>query len=91
MSDGHKLILTPFIGHKNKNYNMTKEKYIPVKRRQNSVETDTVKVHFTMVMKMIMVIMMMRIIIKIMNSSSYLRVLSIIAENSFTNSPTRTD
>ena len=40
MSDGHKLILTPFTGcKKNKKYNI-KEKYIPVKRRQNSVKTD---------------------------------------------------
>ena len=40
-----------------------------------------VKVHFTMVMKVIIVIMIMRIIMKIMNSSSYLRVLSIITQN----------
>ena len=33
-----------------------------------------VKVHFTMVMKVIIVIMMKRIIMKIMNSSRYLRV-----------------
>ena len=33
-----------------------------------------------MVMKVIIVIMMMRIIMKIMNSSSYLRVLSIITQ-----------
>ena len=38
-----------------------------------------VKVHFSMVMKVMIVIMMMRIIMKIMNSSSYLRVLAIIA------------
>ena len=91
MSDGRKVILTPFTGHKKEKYNMTKEKYIPVKRRQNSVETYTVKVYFAMVMKVIMVIMMMSIIIKIMSSSSYLRVLPISAENSFTNSPKRTD
>ena len=85
---------------------MIKEKYIPVKRRQNSVETDRgsyynkedgqqnfqmVKVHFTMVMKVIIVIMMMRIIMKIMNSNSYLRVLPVITQNSFTSSPTRTN
>ena len=39
MSDGRKLILTPFAGRKkNKKYNIIKEKYIPVKGRQNSVE-----------------------------------------------------
>ena len=42
-----------------------------------------VKMHFTMVMKVIIVIMMMRIIMKIMNSNSYLRVLPIITQNSF--------
>ena len=85
---------------------MIKEKYIPVKTRQNSVETDrgsycnkedgqqnfqTVKMHFTMVMKVIIMIMMMRITIKIMNSSSYLRVFPVITQNSFTSSPTRTN
>ena len=41
MSDRRKLILTPFTGRKkNEKYNMIKEKYIPVKRRQNLVETD---------------------------------------------------
>ena len=38
-----------------------------------------VKVHFLMVMKVMRVIMMMRIIMKIMNSSDYLRVLPIVA------------
>ena len=39
MSDGHKLILSPFTGCKIwKAWNKTREKYIPVKRRQ--VETD---------------------------------------------------
>ena len=46
---------------------MIKEKYIPVKRRQNSVEIDgifqMVKMHFAMVMKVIIVIMI-RIIMK---------------------------
>ena len=41
MADGRKLILTSFTGCKNKKYNI-KEKYIPVKRRQNSVKTDRV-------------------------------------------------
>ena len=41
MSDGRILILTLFSGRKkNEKYNIIKEKYIPVKRRQNSVETD---------------------------------------------------
>ena len=62
----------------------TREKYMPEGRRQNSVETDRVffynqeewveqfwddKGAFTMVVKMIMVIMMMRIIRKIWNKS----------------------
>ena len=34
---------------------------------------------------------MLRIIMKIMNSSSYLRALPIITQNSFTSSPTRTN
>ena len=69
---------------------------MPVKRRQ--IETDrgsyynkedgqkyfqTVKVHFSMVMKVMIVIMTMRIIMKIMNSSSYLRVLPIITTKQF--------
>ena len=41
MSDGRKLILAPFTGRKkNEKYNIIKEKYIPVKRRQNVAETD---------------------------------------------------
>ena len=50
-----------------------------------------VKVHFAMVMKMIIVIMMMKIIMKIMNNSSYLRVFAIMTQNSFTSSATRTN
>ena len=39
MSDGHKLILSPFTGRKKwKAWNKTKEKYMLVKRRQT--ETD---------------------------------------------------
>ena len=35
MSDGHKLILSPFTGRKKqKAWNKTREKYMPVKRRQ---------------------------------------------------------
>ena len=42
MSDSRKLILTPFTGRKKKKkkYNIIKEKYVQIKRRQNSVETD---------------------------------------------------
>ena len=41
MSDSRKLILTPFTGReKTKEYDIIKEKYIPVKTRQNSVEKD---------------------------------------------------
>ena len=39
MSDGHKLILSSFTGHKKlKAWNKTTGKYMPVKRRQ--IETD---------------------------------------------------
>ena len=43
MFDGHKLILAPFTGRKKtpENYNIIKEKYITVKKGQNSVETDS--------------------------------------------------
>ena len=69
---------------------------MPVKTRQ--IETDsgsyyngedgqkyfqTVKVPFSMVMKVMIVIMKMRIMMKTMNSSSYLRVLPIIATKQF--------
>ena len=41
MSDGRKKILSPFTGRKNrKAWNNTREKYMPVKRRQNLAETD---------------------------------------------------
>ena len=40
MSDGRRQILTPFTGRKKLKSSMIKEKNIPVKRRQNSVETD---------------------------------------------------
>ena len=83
MPDSRKQILSPFTRHKKqKAWNKTREKYVPVKRRQNLAETDrrsyykeewleeflTVKVHFTMVMK---VIIMMGVTMKIMSSSSY--------------------
>ena len=39
MSDGRKLILSPFTGRKKRKvWNKTREKYMPVKRRQ--IETD---------------------------------------------------
>ena len=41
MSDGRRLILSPFTGHKKwKALNKTREKYMPNERRQNLVETD---------------------------------------------------
>ena len=41
MSDGRKLILSPFTGHKKrKALNKTREKYMPNERRQNLAETD---------------------------------------------------
>ena len=41
MLDGHKRILGPFTGRKKrKAWNKTREKYMPVKRRQNLAETD---------------------------------------------------
>ena len=41
MSDGRKLILSPFTGRKKrKAWNKTREKYMPVKRRQNLAETN---------------------------------------------------
>ena len=80
MSDDSKRILNPFTGpKKRKAWNKTKEKYLPVQqtgdniaKRNGQENFQTVKVHFTMVMKVIMV---MRVIMKIMNSSSYWRVL----------------
>ena len=68
MSDGRKRILSPFTERKKwKAWNNTREKYVPVKRRQSLVETgrgsyykqeryknfETVNSHFTMVMKVI--------------------------------------
>ena len=41
MSDGRKLILSPFTGcKKQKAWNKTREKYMPAERRQNLAETD---------------------------------------------------
>ena len=41
MSDGRKLILSPFtVRKKRKAWNKTREKYIPEERRQNLAETD---------------------------------------------------
>ena len=41
MSDGRKLILSPFIGRKKrKAWNKTREKFMPEERRQNLAETD---------------------------------------------------
>ena len=56
MSDGRKLILSPFTGRKNrKAWNKTKERYMLEERRENLAKTDksngqkqsqTIKVHF---------------------------------------------
>ena len=66
MPDGRKRILSPFTGRKKRKvWNKTREKYKRLKRRQSFAETDrgsyykeewleefqTVKAHFTMVMK----------------------------------------
>ena len=41
MSDGRKLILSPFTGRKKrKAWNKTKQKYMPEEKRQNLAETD---------------------------------------------------
>ena len=41
MSDGRKRILSPFTGRKKwKAWNKAREKYMPLKRRQNLAETD---------------------------------------------------
>ena len=41
MSDGRKLILSPFAGRKKrKAWNKTREKFMPEERRQNLAETD---------------------------------------------------
>ena len=41
MPDGRKRILSPFTGRKKRKvWNKTREKYMPVKRRQNLAETD---------------------------------------------------
>ena len=88
MSDGRKRILSPFSGCKKwKAWNKAREKYMSLKRRKNLAESDrgsyykeTAKVHFTMVMK---VITMMRVIMNIMNSSSYRRVLPIVSTKQF--------
>ena len=84
MSDSRKRVLTPFSGCKKwKVWNKARKKYISLKRKQSLAESDrgsyykeTAKVHFTMVMK---VIMMMRVIMKIMDSNSYRRVLPIVS------------
>ena len=39
MSDGRKLILSPFTGHKKrKAWNKIREKYMPVRRRQTEID-----------------------------------------------------
>ena len=77
MSDGHKLLL---LGVKQKAWNKTREKYMLVTRRQIEIDRGSyynkgdcwkyfqmVKMHYSMVMKVMIVIMTMRII---MNSNN---------------------
>ena len=82
MPHGRKPILGPFTERKNrKAWNKTREKYMPVERRQNLAEADkvlyykeewleelTAKVHFAMT----------RVIMNIMSSSSYYKIVSTI-------------
>ena len=79
MSGGRKQILSPFTGCKNrKACNKTRIKYMPNERRQNLAEKDRGsyynqeewleefsddKLHFTMVIKVMVVKMMMRIVL----------------------------
>ena len=91
MPDGRKPILSPLTGRKEqKAWNKTREKYMPVKRRQNQLkQTDdhitkrygqktfqTVKVNFTMVMNVIMM--------KIMNIAVTRGFSQQMLQNSFT-------
>ena len=86
MSDGRKQIMSPFTGHKKrKTWNKTREYYKLVKKdkiqlkqvrdhitikRNDEKNFQTVKPHFTIVTKVIIVILMMKIIMKRMISSS---------------------
>ena len=74
MSDGLKRTLSSFTECKKwKAWNKAREKYMPLKRRQNLAETDRWSYYKEEV------IMMMRVIMKIINSSSYRRVLPIVS------------
>ena len=93
MSDGCKRILSFFTGHrKRKAWNKTREKYKPVKRRQNLAGTDRRSCYnkeewleefldgkSAFYNDSMVVILMIRIIMKIMISSSYRRVFPIVA------------
>ena len=90
MSDGRKRILSPFTGcKKRKAWNKTSEKYMPVKRKQNLAETDRGSYYKEERLEEFLDSkgafysvnesdMMMRVIMKIMDSSSYRRVLPIV-------------
>ena len=72
MSGGHKRILSPFTVHiKQKAWNKTREKYMPEQpgdhitiKRNGSKNSETIKVHFTIVVKKMIVVMMMRTIME---------------------------
>ena len=99
MSDYLKPILSPITGCKNrKAWNKTEGKYIPEESGQNLAETDRGsyfnqeewleeflddKVHFTLRVKVMIVIINMRIMMKIMSSISNLRVFAIVATKLF--------
>ena len=97
MLDGRKQILSPFTGRKKrKAWNKTREKYMPVKRRQNLAETDRGLYYKEECLKEFLdgkgafcngneSDNNNEFIMKIMNSSSYRRVLPIVATNSLTN------
>ena len=84
MSDGRKRILSPFTGlKKQKAWNKTKKKYMPLQqtgdhiaKRNGQENFQTVKIHFIMIMD---VMMMMKVIMKIISSNSYGRVLPVVA------------
>ena len=91
MSDGRKRILSPFTGRKKwKAWNKAREKYMPLKRRQNLAETDRGSYYKEERLEEFLDSkgafynvnesdIMMIVIMKIMGSSSYRRVLPIVA------------
>ena len=101
MSDGRKRILSPFTGRKEwKAWNKTREKYVPVKRRQSLVETGRGSYYkqerlqefwdskFTFYNGNESDKIMMRVE---NNEQQHLPVFPILLQNSFTNSSTTTN